>query len=47
MEASQTELPPLSAFPKSHVVTFKYYLGVICFLDEHYSQVCLIFAILL
>ncbi|KAL1954597.1 hypothetical protein VTO42DRAFT_892 [Malbranchea cinnamomea] len=38
MEASQSELPPLSAFPKSHVVTFKYYLGVINFLEENYVE---------
>ena len=32
-------MPPLDAFPKSHVVTFKYYVGVIHFLEEDYVQV--------
>lgn len=39
MKASQAELPPMEAFPKSHIVTFKYYLGVICFLEEGYVEV--------
>lgn len=30
-------MPPLSAFPKSHQVTFKYYCGVIHFLEEDYA----------
>ncbi|EPS27972.1 hypothetical protein PDE_02917 [Penicillium oxalicum 114-2] len=38
INAQSHELPPLDAFPKSHVVTFKYYLGVIHFLDEQYIQ---------
>ncbi|PGH14190.1 hypothetical protein AJ79_03163 [Helicocarpus griseus UAMH5409] len=38
IEASHADLPPFSAFPKSHIVTFKYYLGVICFLDENYKE---------
>ena len=29
-------MPPLSAFPKAHQVTFKYYCGVIHFLQEDY-----------
>ena len=29
-------MPPLDAFPKSHIVTFKYYVGVINFLEEEY-----------
>ena len=32
-------MPSLDAFPKSHVVTFKYYVGVIHFLEEDYVQV--------
>lgn len=32
-------MPPLSAFPKSQQVTFKYYEGVLCFLEENYVQV--------
>jgi hypothetical protein len=39
LDASQADLPPLDAFPKSHIVTFKYYVGVICFLDENYAEV--------
>ncbi|KAI1912895.1 COP9 signalosome (CSN) subunit [Ophidiomyces ophidiicola] len=38
MEASQADMPPLTAFPKSHIVTFKYYLGVIHFLEESYPE---------
>ncbi|KAF2859332.1 hypothetical protein K470DRAFT_249495 [Piedraia hortae CBS 480.64] len=30
------ELPPLSAFPKSHQVTYNYYTGVLAFLSEDY-----------
>jgi hypothetical protein len=29
----------MEAFPKSHIVTFKYYIGVIHFLDENYAEV--------
>lgn len=32
-------MPPLTAFPKSHVVTFEYYVGVIAFLEEKYEEV--------
>ena len=32
-------MPDLEAFPKSHIVTFKYYVGVIFFLEEDYVQV--------
>lgn len=38
--AAQTDMPPLEAFPKSHQVTFKYYAGVIHFVDEDYVKVC-------
>lgn len=31
-------MPPLSSFPKAHQVTFKYYVGVIHFLEEDYTQ---------
>jgi len=31
-------MPPLEAFPKSHQVTFKYYVGVVAFLQEDYVQ---------
>ena len=30
-------MPPLSAFPKAHQTTFKYYCGVIFFLEEDYA----------
>ena len=39
LEASKPDIPPLEAFPKSHIVTFKYYVGVILFLEEDYVQV--------
>lgn len=29
----------MEQFPKSHIVTFRYYLGVIHFLDEEYHKV--------
>jgi hypothetical protein len=32
-------MPELDAFPKAHQVTFKYYVGVILFLEENYVQV--------
>ncbi|QSL65089.1 hypothetical protein MERGE_002394 [Pneumocystis wakefieldiae] len=32
-----SEMPPLECFPKSHVVTYKYYLGVSAFLNEEYT----------
>ena len=41
LQASRTDMPSLDAFPKSHVVTFKYYVGVIHFLEEDYVQVIL------
>lgn len=34
-------MPDLNAFPKSHVVTFEYYVGVIWFLEEDYAKVSL------
>ncbi|KAI9829978.1 MAG: COP9 signalosome (CSN) subunit [Phylliscum demangeonii] len=38
LDASQGDIPPLSSFPKSHVVTFKYYVGVIYFVEEQYAK---------
>lgn len=32
-------MPELESFPKSHQVTFKYYVGVILFLEENYAEV--------
>lgn len=31
-------MPALESFPQSHIVTFKYYVGVIQFLEEDYAQ---------
>lgn len=31
-------MPPLSVYPTSHQVTFKYYMGVISFLEEDYAK---------
>jgi COP9 signalosome complex subunit 12 len=42
LEAGRGDIPGLEAFPKSHQVTFKYYLGVIQFLEENYVQVHII-----
>ena len=39
IEAGSKDLPPIESFPKSHVVTFKYYVGVILFLEEDYIRV--------
>lgn len=39
LQATATDMPPLESFPKSHQVTFKYYAGVIFFLEEDYSRV--------
>lgn len=40
LESSRADMPPMEAFPKSHIVTFKYYVGLIHFLDEDYPLVC-------
>jgi len=34
-------MPDLESFPKAHQVTFKYYVGVIYFLEEDYVEVSL------
>lgn len=39
LDASSADLPDLESYPKSHIVTFKYYVGVIYFLDENYTEV--------
>ncbi|KAL1971847.1 hypothetical protein VTN31DRAFT_1935 [Thermomyces dupontii] len=36
--ASSDDLPGMEAFPKSHIVTFNYYVGVINFLEENYAE---------
>lgn len=38
LEATGGDLPPLELFPKSQRCTFKYYRGVIDFLQENYSD---------
>ncbi|KAL9104161.1 MAG: hypothetical protein Q9163_000860 [Psora crenata] len=38
ISASKTDMPDLELFPKSHIVTFKYYVGVIQFLEEDYAE---------
>jgi COP9 signalosome complex subunit 12 len=38
LAAAEVDLPPLTMFPKSHRCTFKYYRGVIDFLQENYSE---------
>lgn len=39
LQASSADMPPIESFPMSHVVTFKYYVGVILFLEENYVKV--------
>lgn len=31
-------MPPLEAFPKAHQITYRYYIGVIHFLEEDYAR---------
>ncbi|KAI9047478.1 hypothetical protein LZ554_008197 [Drepanopeziza brunnea f. sp. 'monogermtubi'] len=38
IQAYRGDMPPLDAFPKAHQVTFKYYIGVIYFLEEAYEE---------
>ncbi|KAG0651630.1 COP9 signalosome 8 [Hyphodiscus hymeniophilus] len=38
IQAYRGDMPNLDAFPMAHRVTFKYYVGVICFLDENYVE---------
>ncbi|KAF2100899.1 COP9 signalosome complex subunit 12 [Rhizodiscina lignyota] len=38
LQTTEPDLPPLDAFPKSQQVTFKYYAGVIYFLEEDYAK---------
>jgi COP9 signalosome complex subunit 12 len=41
LNASKNHVPSLSTFPKSQQVTFKYYEGVLSFLEENYVEVCM------
>ncbi|KAJ5142690.1 uncharacterized protein N7515_001477 [Penicillium bovifimosum] len=38
IKAQSADLPPPSAFPKSQIVTYEYYVGVIHFLEENYAE---------
>ncbi|KAI9837067.1 MAG: COP9 signalosome (CSN) subunit [Sarea resinae] len=38
IEASKSDMPELEYFPAAHIVTFKYYVGVIHFLEEDYAK---------
>ncbi|KAI1115709.1 PCI domain-containing protein [Nemania sp. NC0429] len=38
ISASRTDLPPIDKFPASQQVTFKYYEGVLSFLEENYVE---------
>ncbi|KAK8187458.1 uncharacterized protein BKA78DRAFT_255929 [Phyllosticta capitalensis] len=38
LHATRNDMPPFEAFPKAHQVTFKYYSGVLSFLEEDYQQ---------
>jgi hypothetical protein len=40
IQAFRGDMPNLDVFPMSHQVTFKYYVGVIYFLEENYVEVC-------
>ncbi|KAF8345580.1 hypothetical protein F5887DRAFT_168384 [Amanita rubescens] len=35
---ASSDVPPLSAFPRSHQVTYRYYIGMISFLNEDYAN---------
>lgn len=39
LSTNRGDMPPLEAFPKSQRVTFKYYEGVLFFLEENYVEV--------
>lgn len=39
IQAYRGDMPTLDVFPKAHQVTFKYYVGVINFLEESYEEV--------
>lgn len=39
LSTNRGDMPPLEAFPKSQRVTFKFYEGVLFFLEENYVEV--------
>ena len=36
---AQSDLPPFELYPKAHRVTYRYYTGVLAFLQEDYTKV--------
>ena len=38
LSTTASDIPDFSLFPKSHQVTFNYYVGVVSFLDEDYQR---------
>jgi hypothetical protein len=36
---AQHDLPPFGQYPRAHRVTYRYYLGVLSFLQEDYAKV--------
>lgn len=38
LAATSNDMPPLENFPKAHQVAYKYYRGVIYFLEEDYAH---------
>ncbi|PNS21618.1 Protein CSN12 [Sphaceloma murrayae] len=38
INASAGDMPPLELFPKSHRVMYRYYVGVVSFLEERYAE---------
>ncbi|PSK53870.1 Protein CSN12 [Elsinoe australis] len=38
INASSVDMPPLQAFPKTHRVSYRYYVGVVAFLEERYAE---------
>lgn len=39
---AQTDLPSFNSFPAAHRVTYRYYVGVLAFLQEDYAKVRLL-----
>lgn len=39
LNAQSQDLPDKYLYPRSHIVTFNYFVGVIFFLDENYAEV--------
>jgi COP9 signalosome complex subunit 12 len=43
LHAYKGDMPPFEGFPRPQKVTFKYYEGVLSFLEENYAEVLLRF----